>query len=80
MALSLAEQLQRVGIPGEQAKLLGEAVAPPVTSVNGSTGAVVLDATDVGAVAVPDTPPAYSEVPEDLAAALVAAGLMAPDA
>ncbi|MCO5157585.1 MAG: hypothetical protein M9945_12695 [Aquamicrobium sp.] len=27
MALSLAEQLQRVGMPGEQAKLLADAIA-----------------------------------------------------
>ena len=49
MAMTLAEQLQRVGMPGEQAKLIQEALAP-VSSVNGKDGAVVLDASDVGAV------------------------------
>lgn len=51
-----------------------------VASVNGQTGVVVLDADDVGAVAVPETPPAYSTTASDLADALVAAGLMAPNA
>lgn len=51
-----------------------------VESVNGQTGVVVLDATDVGAVEVPDTPPAYSTTASDIADALVAAGLMAPNA
>lgn len=54
MAFTLAEQLQRVGMPGEQARLLAEAIGggsgPAVTSVNSQTGAVVLTASDVDAV------------------------------
>ena len=82
MALSTAEKLVSVGISPEPARMIQQAIAGgtgAVTSVNGSTGAVVLDADDVGAVAAPDTPPAYSTDPEDIAAALVAAGLMAAE-
>ncbi len=79
------KRLVELGMPPTLAKEVatqidGSVVTPPVTSVNALTGAVVLDADAVGAVAVPDTPPAYSVDPADLAAALVAAGLMAPDA
>ena len=81
MALNPAERLMSVAFPAPQAKEIARQIADAggggvVDSVNGQTGTVVLAAADVGAVAVPDTPPAYSVDPADLAAALVAAGLM----
>lgn len=80
MAYTFAERLMRVGIESEPAKLIAAEIAGSgVTSVNTQTGDVVLGASDVGAVPVPSSPPAYSEVAEDLAAALVAAGLMQAD-
>lgn len=54
--------------------------SPVVLSVNSQTGDVVITADDVDAVAVPETPATYSIDPEDIAAVLVAAGLMAPEA
>lgn len=50
-----------------------------VSSVNGQTGEVELGAEDVGAVATPDTPAAYSTEGAAIAAVLVSAGLMEED-
>lgn len=76
-----ARRLVALGMVPELAKEVANQInnmPDAVASVNGQTGTVVLDANDVGAVAVPDTPPEYSTTASDLADALVAAGLMAP--
>lgn len=78
-----ARRMAELGMPTELAKEVANQInnmSAAVASVNGQTGTVVLDANDVGAVEVPDTPPAYSTTASDLADALVAAGLMAPNA
>ena len=75
-------RLTELGMAPELAKEVAAQIAAgpgPVASVNGQTGTVVLDAEDVGAVASPDEPPAYSTTGSNLAAALVAAGLMEAD-
>lgn len=46
MAYTVAEQLMRVGIAAEPAKII-EDTAAPVTSVNGETGVVVLDGDNI---------------------------------
>ncbi|GLQ53761.1 hypothetical protein [Devosia nitrariae] len=77
-ARTLAELGMATPLAKEVAAQIGGGGGGAVRSVNGQSGDIVLTAADVGAVAVPETPPAYSETAADLAAALVAAGLMAP--
>lgn len=92
MALSNAQKLVNLGFPAEQAKLLQtmieEAVlgTGSVSNVNVAADADIAtskleDGTEIATlVTAVGTPAAFSEVPADLALALVAAGLMVAEA
>lgn len=75
-----AQRLAGSGMSPLMAKTVVESAttAAPVTSVNGAVGVVVLDAGDVGAVPA-ETAATYSEVAADIAAVLVAHGMMEPE-
>lgn len=63
--MASADRIARGGINTVTAKVLAEEIndtAGAVTSVNGNTGVVVLDATDVGALATPTPVAAIPDV------------------
>lgn len=70
MAPHLAKEVAR--------QIDGASAASSVSSLNGETGDVVLDAADLGALAATDTPVPYSTNFTAMADALVSVGLMQP--